>query len=456
MDEQRKRAREARGTSTYMGAEETVFHRLDPAMSTEFVGYDHNSIDDAKVVAVIVDNDIVNSASEGDEVSIILDKTPFYGESGGQCGDSGFIKADGVVVEIENTTKFGGNKWIHTGKVVSGEIVTGDKVTAEIDCEKRMSTARNHTTTHLLQKALRTVLGTHVEQAGSYVSEGRLRFDFTHFEAISKEDLLEIERMVNKSILDAHPVTIKEMTPAEAKAMGAMALFGEKYGEIVRVVDIDGYSIELCGGTHLQNSAQAGSFKIVSESGVAAGVRRIEALTGYGALNYYENEEELMNCVKSAVKANGNACVQKVAALVDENKKLMKEIEALKAKLAGGVVDEIIGGKEEINGVVSICAAVKDADMNSLKNMGDDIKARFDKCVVVLVSALNGKVNLVAMANDEAVKAGAHCGNIIKAAATACGGGGGGRPNMAQAGGKDATKVNEAVEAAKAAVKGML
>jgi len=319
-----------------------------------------------------------------------------------------------------------------------------------------MATARNHTTTHLLQKALRTVLGTHVEQAGSFVSDSRLRFDFTHFEAISKEDLLEIEKIVNKSILDAHPVTIAEMTPAEAKAMGAMALFGEKYGEVVRVVNVNNYSIELCGGTHLTNSAQAGSFKIVSETGVAAGVRRIEALTGYGVLNYYESQEELMNTVRNTVKANGNAVAQKVASLVDENKKLAKEIEALKAKLAGGVVDEIINTKEEVNGVVTICAAVKEADMNSLKNMGDDIKARFDKCVVVLVSAMGGKVNLVAMANDEAVKAGAHCGNIIKAAATACGGGGGGRPNMAQAGGKDVTKVNDAVEAAKEAVKAQL
>ncbi|MBE6007582.1 MAG: alanine--tRNA ligase [Lachnospiraceae bacterium] len=456
MDEQRQRAREARGTSTYMGAEETVYHRLDPAMSTEFVGYNNFVIDDAKVLAVVVDNDIVNAASEGDEVSIILDKTPFYGESGGQCGDKGVIRTDGAVVEIADTTKFGGNKWIHTGKVVSGEIVTGDTVTAEINYELRMATARNHTTTHLLQKALRTVLGTHVEQAGSFVSDSRLRFDFTHFEAISKEDLLEIEKIVNKSILDAHPVTIAEMTPAEAKAMGAMALFGEKYGEVVRVVNVNNYSIELCGGTHLTNSAQAGSFKIVSETGVAAGVRRIEALTGYGVLNYYESQEELMNTVRNTVKANGNAVAQKVASLVDENKKLAKEIEALKAKLAGGVVDEIINTKEEVNGVVTICAAVKEADMNSLKNMGDDIKARFDKCVVVLVSAMGGKVNLVAMANDEAVKAGAHCGNIIKAAATACGGGGGGRPNMAQAGGKDVTKVNDAVEAAKEAVKAQL
>ncbi len=456
MDEQRQRAREARGTSTYMGAEETVYHKLDPAMSTKFVGYTEEKIDDAKVLAVIVDNDIVNAASEGDDVSIILDKTPFYGESGGQCGDKGTITTDGAVVEITDTTKFGGNKWIHTGKVVSGEIVTGDTVTAEINHELRLATARNHTTTHLLQKALRTVLGTHVEQAGSFVSDSRLRFDFTHFEAISKEDLLEIERIVNKSILDAHPVTISEMTPAEAKAMGAMALFGEKYGEIVRVVNVDNYSIELCGGTHLKNSAQAGSFKIVSETGVAAGVRRIEALTGYGVLDYFEGQEELIDTVKNTVKANGNAVAHKVSALVEENKKLAKEIEALKAKLAGGVVDEIINSKEDVNGTVSICAVVKEADMNSLKNMGDDIKARFEKCVVVLVSAMGGKVNLVAMANDEAVKAGAHCGNIIKAAATACGGGGGGRPNMAQAGGKDVTKVNDAVEAAKSAIKAQL
>ena len=449
MDEQRRRARQARGTSTYMGAEETVFHRLDPAMATEFVGYTEEKTDDSKVMAVIAGDEIANSASEGDEVSIILDKTPFYGESGGQCGDKGIIKNEGVVVEIDDTTKFGGNKWIHTGRVVSGEINVGDTVTAEIDHEKRLATARNHTTTHLLQKALRTVLGTHVEQAGSLVTENRLRFDFTHFEPISKEDLIRVEKIVNESILDAHPVTIAEMTPAEAKKLGAMALFGEKYGDIVRVVNIDNYSIELCGGTHLKNSAQAGSFKIISETGVAAGVRRIEALTGYGVLNYYETQDEIFNRVKNLVKANGPAMAQKVVSIIDENKKLAKEVEALKAKLAGGVADEIIAGKETINGVECVCAAIKDADMDSLKNMGDDIKARFDKCVVVLVSAANSKVSLVAMANESAVKAGVHCGNVIKAAAAACGGGGGGRPNMAQAGGKDASKINEAVETAK-------
>lgn len=449
MDEQRQRARQARGTSTYMGAEETVFHRLDPAMATTFVGYENEKTDDSKVMAIVSGDEIVNSASEGDEISVILDKTPFYGESGGQCGDRGTLKNDSVVVEIEDTTKFGGNKWIHKGHVISGEINTGDTVTAEIDHERRLSTARNHTTTHLLQKALRTVLGTHVEQAGSLVTANRLRFDFTHFEPISKEDLIRIEKIVNESILDAHPVTISEMTPAEAKKLGAMALFGEKYGDIVRVVNIDNYSIELCGGTHLKNSAQAGSFKIISETGVAAGVRRIEALTGYGVLNYYETQDEIMNRVKNIVKANGSAMTQKVISIVDENKKLTKEIEALKAKLAGGVVDEFIAGKENINGVDCVCAAVKDADMESLKNMGDDIKARFDKCVVVLASAVGGKVGLVAMANDSAVKAGIHCGNIIKAAAAVCGGGGGGRPNMAQAGGKDVTKIKEAVETAK-------
>ena len=454
MEKQRVRARSARATDTYMGAEETVFHHLDPAMSTEFDGYDNLEMM-GNVQAIVVNDAIVNEANAGDEVSIIVDKTPFYAEMGGQAGDSGIISGDGLKIEINDCTKFGGNKFVHTGKVIEGSVKVGDRVNLSVDATKRLSTARNHTATHILQAVLREVLGNHVEQAGSFVDDKRLRFDFTHFEAIDKETLSLIEKKVNGKILEALPVVVKEMTLEEAKKTGATALFGEKYGEVVRVVNIGGYSIEFCGGTHLTNSAYCGSFKLASESGVAAGVRRIEALTGAGALNYYEEAEFALKSISDRLKSVPAELLNKINHILDENKRLSKEVESLKSKMSGSLVDDIINNKIEIKGINVVAAEVKGLDMNALRTMGDQIKDKMDG-VIVLASGEGSKCSFVVMCSDSAVKAGANAGQIVKAAATVCGGGGGGRPNMAQAGGKDASKIGEALEAAKTTIEGLI
>ncbi len=454
MEKQRTRARNARATDTYMGAEETVFHHLDPAMSTEFTGYDNLEYE-GKVLALVVNDEIVDEAKAGDDVSVIVDKTPFYAEMGGQAGDAGEITAEGLKIEINDCTKFGGNKYIHAGKVTEGSVKVGDTVKLCVNGEQRLSTARNHTATHILQAVLKEVLGSHVEQAGSYVSKDRLRFDFTHFEAIDKETLSLIEKKVNEKILAALPVEVKEMSIEEAKKTGATALFGEKYGDVVRVVNIGGYSIEFCGGTHLTNSAYCGTFKLVSESGVAAGVRRIEALTGAGALEFYDEIEFTLKNIADTLKTAPADLIKRVAHLMEENKKLAKEVESLKAKMSGGLVDDIVAVKVNIKGIDVAAAQVKGLDMNALRNMGDQIKDKLDG-IIVLASGEGNKCNFVVMCSDNAVKAGANAGQIVKAAAAVCGGGGGGRPNMAQAGGKDASKISEALEAAKTTIEGLI
>ena len=455
MEKQRTRGREARETDTYMGAEETVFHQLPAEMSTEFVGYDNNEFD-GKVLALVSGNAVVKTAGEGNDVAVIVDKTPFYAEMGGQIGDTGVIESDACKIEITDCTKFGGNKFIHTGKVISGEINVGDTVKLKIDTARRKAIARNHTATHILQAALREVLGSHIEQAGSYVSDTRLRFDFTHFEAIDKEALIRIERIVNEKLFDALDVVVKEMPIEEAKKSGATALFGEKYGDTVRVVNVGGYSVEFCGGTHLHNSSEAGIFKILSETGVAAGVRRIEAVTGENVLRLIEEREYMFNEIGKLLKSAQGNVVQRIGSIMEENRQLSRELEALKAKMSGGAADEIINNKVDINGVAFVCGEVKGLEMNDLRNMGDKLKDKLSgqAAVILLASGEGSKVSLVAMCTDEAVKKGAKAGDVVKAAATVCGGGGGGRPNMAQAGGKDASKIKEALEAGKAVVEG--
>ena len=442
MEAQKTRARAAREENTYMGAEETIFHKLPADMSSEFVGYT-NLTDNGKVLAIVVDDNIVDSASEGQNVTVIADKTTFYAEMGGQAGDKGTIKTNGCEIEVSDCTKFGGNKILHTGIVKSGELKVGDVAEFAVDKEIRLATARNHTTTHILQKALKEVLGNHIEQAGSFVSSSRLRFDFTHFEAVSKEDLVKVEKIVNEKILEAINVTVEELPIEEAKKKGAMALFGEKYGDIVRVVSVGDYSVEFCGGTHLSNSSQAGSFKIVSENGVAAGVRRIEALTGSGVLNFYEDMEFMINNVKEILKVGGQNVINKINSLIEENKSLNKEIEQLKSKMSAGHIDEFINNKQDINGVSVVCTKIDGMEMNDLRNMGDKIKDKLQSGIVVLASPLNDKVSFVVMVTDDIVKKGANAGMIVKAAATTAGGGGGGRPNMAQAGGKNPAKTDD-------------
>ena len=455
MKVQKERARAARAESNYMGADETVYHQLDTAMVTEFVGYDRSLVEDAKVLALVADNQVADKAVTGQQVAVFLDKTPFYAEMGGQVGDIGEVKTDLGTVEVTDCIHVVGGKIAHIGTVVDGVISVGERARAEYDVKNRLSISRNHSATHLLQKALRDVLGSHVEQAGSYVSADRLRFDFTHFTAVTPEELRKVEDIVNEKIYESIPVEISEKSLEEARKMGATALFGEKYGQVVRVVDMGGYSIELCGGAHLHNTAQIGSFKIVSEGGVAAGVRRIEALTGAGAVAFYQKQDAELKEACKLLKATPENLMKKLETMLAEQKELHKTVEQLKAKMAGAAAGDVLAGKVDVKGISVICAKVE-GDGNSLKTLGDELKNKLPQSVIVLASVTGDKVNLVAMATEDAVKQGAHAGNIIKAAAAVCGGGGGGRPNMAQAGGKDATKVDAALEKAMEVIKEQL
>ena len=452
MKAQKERARSARAKSNYMGAAETVYNELPVELETAFAGYDVYDVANAKIVALVANEAVAETAQAGDTVAIFLDRTPFYAESGGQVGDQGVIKTETGVVKVTNCVKVVGGKIAHMGEVTEGLVQVGEMACASIDVELRMASSRNHSATHLLHKALRTVLGTHVEQAGSYVSAERLRFDFTHFAAMTADEIKEVERLVNDAIFASYDVHTDEMSIDEARNRGAMALFGEKYGEVVRVVDMGGYSIELCGGAHLKNTAQVGSFKILSENGVAAGVRRIEAVTGKEALKHYQAQEDEIKEICRLVKSTPDKLLARLEQLLAEQKETAKELEKLKAKMAGGAADEMLNSKVEIGGVAVLAAEVKDMDGNALRTMGDQLKQKLGSGVVVLASGKDGKVNLMAMATDDVVKKGVHAGNIIKAAAAVCGGGGGGRPNMAQAGGKDASKIEDALEKAKAMV----
>lgn len=452
MKAQKERARSARAKSNYMGAAETVYNELPVELETAFAGYDVYDVANAKIVALVANEAVAETAQAGDTVAVFLDRTPFYAESGGQVGDQGIIKTETGVVKVSSCVKVVGGKIAHMGEVTEGLVQVGEMACASIDVELRMASSRNHSATHLLHKALRTVLGTHVEQAGSYVSAERLRFDFTHFAAMTADEIKEVERLVNDAIFASYDVNTDEMSIDEARNRGAMALFGEKYGEVVRVVDMGGYSIELCGGAHLKNTAQVGSFKILSENGVAAGVRRIEAVTGKEALKHYQAQEDEIKEICRLVKSTPDKLLSRLEQLLAEQKETAKELEKLKAKMAGGAADEMLNSKVEISGVAVLAAEVKDMDGNALRTMGDQLKQKLGSGVVVLASGKDGKVNLMAMATDDVVKKGVHAGNIIKAAAAVCGGGGGGRPNMAQAGGKDASKIADALEKAKEVV----
>lgn len=455
MDEQRQRAREARAESNYMGAEATVYDDLDPDMTTEFVGYDNIEFR-SKVTAITTTDEIVQSAVAGDEVTVFVDKTPFYATSGGQKADIGEIHLDYGIVKINDVVKLIGNKFAHVGVIESGQITVGDEVLMVVDEANRKATMKNHSATHLLQKALKNVLGEHIEQAGSSVSEERLRFDFTHFTAMTAEELSKVETEVNEMIANELDVVIEELPIDEAKKRGAMALFGEKYGDVVRVVSMGDYSVELCGGTHLENTVEVGNFKIVSEGGVAAGVRRIEALTGKGALTYYQEKEALVAQVAEKIKADPANVLTKIDNILDDYKALKQELEQIKAKMASSAADDLLSQAKAVGEVSFLGAKVDGIDAGSLRDMGDKFKSNMDKGVVVLATESKGKVNLVVMASDEAVALGVHAGNIIREAAKVVGGGGGGRPNMAQAGGKDASKIEEAIAKAEEVLKSQL
>ena len=446
MQKQKERARNARATDTYMGADETVFNQLDPAMSTEFVGYTNYSYAGAKVLAIVSNDAVVDTASEGDKVSIVVDKTPFYAEMGGQVGDCGTMHNDNCDIKINDCVKFGGNKFIHTGVVENGQIKVGDTIDLDIDVKTRMDIARNHTATHILDKALRDVLGSHVAQAGSLVESDRLRFDFSHFEAMTTEQIKQAEDIVNEKILESIDVTVQELPIEEAKKLGAIALFGEKYGDVVRVVSVGDYSVEFCGGTHLTNTAQCGLFKIISESGVAAGVRRIEAVTGKGVLEYINNSDRLIEKTAAALKINQiNEIDHKAESVMAQCRELEKAVDSFKEKMAAAKANNIMTGIKHIGEISLITAQVDGMGADEMKSMADKIKAEVPNSVAVMGAETDGKITFVAMASKEAVKLGVHCGKIIKDITAVAGGRGGGKPDMAQGGGSDASKIDDAL-----------
>ena len=454
MEEQRTRARAARKVTTYMGADATVFEQVDPAITTEFVGYDTLTADSK--VTVLATEELVDTIAEGDRGTIVVEKTPFYATMGGQQGDKGIIETPNGKFVVEDTVKLVGNKYGHVGYMESGMIAMGDVVTLTVDKELREETCRNHSATHLLQKALREVLGTHVEQAGSYQDPERTRFDFSHFSAMTAEELKQVEEKVNAKIAEAIPVQTDVMTVEEAKKTGAMALFGEKYGETVRVVSMGDFSKEFCGGTHVKNTSEIVAFKIISESGVAAGTRRIEALTGNHVFEYYSKLEEELQAAAAVVKSTPANLIERLEKLMAEMKELQSENESLKSKAAQNALGSVMDQVQEVKGVKLLATSVDGVDMNGLRDLGDNLKGQLGEGVVVLASSCDGKVNLVAMATEEAIAKGAHAGNLIKAIAAKVGGGGGGRPNMAQAGGKNPAGIPDAISEVKTALEGML
>ena len=444
MQQQREMARKARKVTNYMGADATVYDEIDTAITSEFVGYEDLTYE-SKVTVLTTETELVEALSDGEVGTIIVDETPFYATMGGQNADLGVIVGPEGEFEVKDTIKLRGGKVAHVGQITNGMIKSGDVVTLKVDAANRKSTCKNHSATHLLQKALREVLGTHVEQAGSFVDANRLRFDFSHFSAMTREELDKVEAIVNAKIEEDMAVVTKEMSVEDAKKSGAMALFGEKYGETVRVVSMGDFSTELCGGTHVKNTGAIGSFKIVSESGVAAGVRRIEALTGNGVTAYYKELEANMEKAAKLLKANPDKVTEKIEHLLAEMKALASENESMKSKLAKDALGDVMDQVVEVKGVKLLATSVAGVDMNGLRELGDQLKEKLGEGVVVLASDCDGKVNLIAMVTEEVMKKGAHAGNLIKGIAALVGGGGGGRPNMAQAGGKNPAGIPDAI-----------
>ena len=444
MEEQRVKARKARGVTNYMGADATVYDEIDPAITTEFVGYDNLDYT-SDITVLTTENELVQEISEGQDGTIFVEQTPFYATMGGQEGDTGVITTDAAEFVVKDTIKLLGGKVGHVGTVKKGSFKIGDSVQLSVAVKERNNTCKNHSATHLLQKALKTVLGSHVEQKGSLVTPDRLRFDFVHFSAMTPEEIARTEALVNEEIAKNSEVVTKVMNLEEAKATGAMALFGEKYENDVRVVSMGDFSKELCGGTHVKNTGMITTFKIVSEAGVAAGVRRIEALTGDGVFRYYhEVEQELAEAAKAA-KSTPDKLKEKIEHMLAEIKTLQSEVESLKSKAAKDALGDVMDRVKEVNGVKLLATAVEDVDMNGLRELGDQLKEKLGHGVIVIASSSNGKVNLVAMATEEAMAKGAHAGNLIKGIAALVGGGGGGRPNMAQAGGKNPAGIPDAI-----------
>ncbi len=451
MDVQRKTAREARETTNYMGADITVYESIDTDITSEFVGYDSLK-SNSEISVLTTETELVDCLEEGVQGTIIVNKTPFYATSGGQEADTGIIETENGSFEVKDTIKLLGGKIGHVGQVVKGSFSKGEEVTLVVDERKRSLSARNHSATHLLQKALKIVLGNHIEQAGSNVNDQRLRFDFTHFSALTSEEIQKVEELVNDQISNSLSVEAMLMPIEEARKTGAAALFGEKYGDIVRVVKMGEFSSEFCGGTHISNTGSISAFKILSETGVAAGVRRIEALTSEGLMKYYAEVEKKLTASSKIVKSTPDKLEEKLASLMQELKALQSENDSLKSKVAQASAGEVLNKTEEVDGIKFLAFAVDNVDMNGLRELGDSMKDKLGEGVVVIASKVDDKVNLLVVATDEAQKRGAHAGNLIKSIAKCVGGGGGGRPNMAQAGGKNPAGIEDALKSAKTAL----
>ena len=436
MEVQRQKARDAREETNYMGADVTIYQSIDAAIESKFVGY-HDLTHDSKVTVLTTADALVDELKEGMEGTILVEETPFYATMGGQVADTGVIRTANAEFVVEDTIKLQGTKIGHVGKMTKGSIKVGETVTLAVDEARRNLIANNHSATHLMQKALRMVLGNHVEQAGSLVDPDKLRFDFTHFSPMTPEEIAKVEEIVNQEIQNGLDVVTNEMTIDEAKKTGAMALFGEKYGDTVRVVQMGDFSSELCGGTHVKNTSNISAFKIVSESGVAAGVRRIEALTGAGLIAHFNQVEETLKEAAALLKVSPADVVKRITALQEEVKTLSKENDKLKAKIAKAAAGDVTSEAEDVNGIKVLVKALSGVDMNGMRDLGDEAKQKLGEAVILYATENDGKVNLMATATEGAIKKGAHAGNLIKEVASLVGGGGGGRPNMAQAGGKN-------------------
>ena len=442
-EEQRVRAREARKALGDLGWAGIDFGKDMPA--TEFVGYTTLNAD-ARILAIVAEEELQETATAGDEAILVLDVTPMYAEMGGQVADHGIIKTETALFQVNNVQKNKGGKYMHYGKVLEGALKVGEQVSVSVDADRRSAIMRAHSATHLLQTALQTVLGDHVHQAGSYVDEDHLRFDFTHYSAMTAGEIEKVNALVQESVLTGYGIDIREMSIDEAKAMGATALFSEKYGDTVRVVNMGGYSIELCGGTHLDNTAKVGPFRIVSEASVASGVRRIEAITGKGFLADAQKSRELIANACATVKVrNASELEGKLAAQLEEIKALKKEIEQFKAKEAAGAVDQMLSGAAQVGAVKVLTVKMDGADAGKLRQTGDVLRDK-DASVVAVLASVNGeKVTFLAVCGKDAVKAGVKAGEIVKHVCTVCGGSGGGKPDSAMGGGKDVSRMDEAL-----------
>lgn len=455
MEKQRDRARKARLGEDIEGWKEDIFASLNKDVKSEFVGYkDLNK--SAKVLTIVRGNEIVTQAVAGDEIVVILEETPFYAESGGQVGDLGLLTNEFFSGIVKGTKKGPNNQIHHIVDIEEGTIEVGNIVECKVDKFSRYNTAKNHTATHLLHKTLKEVVGNHVQQAGSLVSPDKLRFDFNHFEGLTKEEVTEIEKVINEKILLNIDVEVFETSLKEAQDLGAEALFGEKYGENVRVVKIEDESIELCGGTHVKNISEIGIFVITSESGVASGVRRIEAITGIEAYNYLKEQQNTIKEVTELVKTNTNNLIPRIETLLNESKDKDKEIAKLKGQLSTGAADELLAKVEEINGVKTLVEKVDVSSMDDLRKLGDSLKDKLGSGVILLAMENEDKVNFVSVVTKDVIGKGIHAGNLVKEAASITGGGGGGRPDMAQAGGKNKEKIGEALKTIKETLKSKL